>query len=54
MQVKVWYDHKRECYVSNAGFALAKSAAIPANVAATLLAKWVMAHCEDVEKAWVS
>ena len=52
--VKVWYDKNRDCYVSNAAFVLAKQAGCPPYVAAALLADYLKAHSDDVEKVWVS
>ena len=53
--VKVWYDYKRQCYVSNAAFIAAKHTGIPAPVIAAYLADLLMYKLPDiVEKAWVS
>ena len=52
---QVWYDYKRDCYVSNIAFVVSKEIGLPATVVADWLAAWLLkAHPDFVEKAWVS
>jgi len=55
--MKVWNDHKRQCYVSNAGFVLGKRLNIHPFKAATMLNLWLKQHpkyAELIEDSWVS
>ena len=51
----VWYDYKRDCYVSNIAFVVAKEIGLPATDVAYWLAAWLLKKYPDfVEKVWVS
>lgn len=57
--LRVWYDHKRECYVSNAGMILAKNLGVsPYQAALVLLGSFKSEPGNDiwniVEEIWVS
>jgi len=53
--IRVWYDRRRECHVSNAAFIASKTLGVPAPLIAEWLAIWLMQeYPEIVDKAWVS
>lgn len=52
-KLRVWYDYKRACYVSNVGFVLGKQWGVHPFLAATYMAHWLMERYPEVE-AWAS
>ena len=49
MRWKVWYDRKRDAYVSNICFEVGKKYGIPPQVVARKLVEWLKEHHPELE-----
>lgn len=47
--LKVWYDYKRDCYVSNVAFLCAKEWKIPVQIVAQAFAIWMNENHPEYE-----